>query len=70
MSAPVCAAQPYAVGVDELIEVEAMRDEATNVSLAATDEFQQRWCRVGIDEPSRDRDIANPQPFEAFAPGP
>jgi hypothetical protein len=53
------------VGLDHLVELEAVRRERGRIEPTLCDQAQELRGRERVDETRRDRDVANPEPLNA-----
>ena len=61
-----------AIGVEDIVELEAAGDQPLRVDLMGPDGLQQHGRRYSVDEARRDRDVLRPQTLEVqitFTPG-
>src|SRR6185295_14532401 len=52
------------VGHHDVVEAEPMRDESCGAEFARLYQFEQQWCRDGVDQARRECDVAVPQFLE------
>lgn len=52
------------VGVEDLIQLEPMRDQPSRVDLLRLHGLEKHRCRDRVDQSRRDRDVLRPEPFQ------